>query len=31
VLGHTPRQVIAGVLLGIAISVSVWLIWPPVN
>ncbi len=27
VLGHTPREVLAGILLGIASAVFVWLIW----
>jgi len=27
VLGHTPLEVIGGILLGIAIAISVWLIW----
>ena len=31
VLGHTPRQVIAGVILGTAISIITWLIWPPIG
>jgi len=29
VLGHTPRQVVAGVVLGTVISITFWLIWPP--
>jgi uncharacterized protein len=28
VLGHTPLEVIGGILLGIVVSVSVWIIWP---
>lgn len=27
VLGHTPLEVIGGILLGIAIAIAVWLIW----
>lgn len=27
VLGHTPREVIGGVGLGLAVSISMWLIW----
>ena len=27
VLGHTPRQVIVGFLLGVAVAVLVWLLW----
>lgn len=28
VLGHTPRQVVMGCVLGIVISLLFWLIWP---
>ncbi len=28
VLGHTPRQVIGGIFLGIIVAFGVWLIWP---
>lgn len=27
VLGHTPAQVVVGVLLGIAVALTVWYIW----
>lgn len=27
VLGHTPRQVVAGVILGLVIALVVWLFW----
>lgn len=27
VLGHTPREVIAGVILGLALSLLIWLVW----
>lgn len=27
VLGHTPRQVVAGVVLGLVIALVVWLFW----
>lgn len=27
VLGHTPRQVVAGVLLGLAVPFAIWLLW----
>lgn len=27
VLGHTPRQVVAGVVLGLVIALLVWLFW----
>ncbi len=27
VLGHTPKQVVGGVLLGIAIAVILWYVW----
>lgn len=27
VLGHTPKQVVAGTLLGLAVAIIVWLIW----
>ncbi len=27
VLGHTPREVIAGVVTGLIIAVGIWLIW----
>jgi acid phosphatase family membrane protein YuiD len=27
VLGHTPREVIGGVGLGLVVSVAMWLIW----
>lgn len=29
VLGHTPREVLGGILLGVIIAVSMFLIWPP--
>ncbi|HPH94631.1 MAG TPA: divergent PAP2 family protein [Anaerolineaceae bacterium] len=28
VIGHTPREVAAGVALGIVIGLLVWLVWP---
>jgi acid phosphatase family membrane protein YuiD len=27
VLGHTPREVIAGVVTGLVIAIGIWLIW----
>ncbi len=27
VLGHTPKQVIGGVLLGVVVAVLLWLVW----
>lgn len=27
VLGHTPREVVAGVILGLAVALLVWLFW----
>jgi len=27
VLGHTPREVIAGVITGLVIAIGIWLIW----
>lgn len=30
VIGHTPRQVLAGILLGIAVAGSVFSVFPPV-
>jgi acid phosphatase family membrane protein YuiD len=27
VLGHTPREVIGGIGLGLAVAISMWLIW----
>lgn len=30
VLGHTPRQVIGGVILGVLIALMVYGLWPPV-
>ena len=29
VLGHTPREVIGGILLGVLIALSMYAIWPP--
>jgi uncharacterized protein len=29
VLGHSPREVVGGFILGVSISVIVYLIWPP--
>ncbi len=31
VLGHTPRQVIGGIVLGTLIALIVYGLWPPVN
>lgn len=28
VLGHTPIEVIAGVLLGLSIALTLWVLWP---
>jgi len=28
VIGHTPRQVVVGVLLGLAVPLMMWLVWP---
>ncbi len=30
VLGHTPRQVLGGIALGVVIALSLYVIWPPV-
>lgn len=30
VLGHTPRQVLGGMALGVVIALSLYFIWPPV-
>ncbi|MHB0988319.1 MAG: divergent PAP2 family protein [Bellilinea sp.] len=29
VLGHTPRQVLGGILLGLVITLVVYAVWPP--
>jgi uncharacterized protein len=29
VLGHTPRQIIGGIFLGILVALTVYSIWPP--
>ena len=31
VLGHTPRQVISGVLLGALCAILMYVIWPPIQ
>lgn len=31
VLGHTPRQVLGGMALGVVIALSLYFIWPPVT
>jgi acid phosphatase family membrane protein YuiD len=31
VLGHTPRQVISGVLLGTLCAILMYVIWPPIQ
>jgi acid phosphatase family membrane protein YuiD len=28
VIGHTPLEVVGGILLGIAVATGQWLIWP---
>ncbi|MHB8193549.1 MAG: divergent PAP2 family protein [Bellilinea sp.] len=30
VLGHTPRQVLGGIALGVVIALSLYVFWPPV-
>ncbi|MHB1384473.1 MAG: divergent PAP2 family protein, partial [Bellilinea sp.] len=30
VLGHTPRQVLGGMALGVVIALSLYVFWPPV-
>ncbi len=31
VLGHTPRQVFTGILLGAAIAMLMYVLWPPIR
>ncbi|MCA1955148.1 MAG: divergent PAP2 family protein [Anaerolinea sp.] len=30
VLGHTPPEVVGGVILGIFIALTLWWVWPPI-